>query len=300
MTTFTHPGPTQRARFDLAGWQVFPAANPTELRAAASQVPKATGVYVFLDAAGFAIYVGKSVELGRRLASYARQRGAGQADARPATLALFGWPNQPPSEGEVATQVGYRLTDSESGALILEACLIRQCRPRLNVAGLNGQSFIFVGFTREPWPRLFTARAPADQAVPDSDLAADYLGPFTDARALEQTLRSLRRLFPFRLHRDSPAHCLDYDLGLCPLPPGPNPDPAVITRYQRQLRSLKAVLSGQRPSVVTGWRSQMNQASKRGDYETAARRRDDLAALARIVESRRQAPRVGPKRVGPS
>jgi excinuclease ABC subunit C len=284
------PGSAPRLRFDLAGWQVFPAASPAELRAAAALTPKATGVYVFLDAAGCAIYVGKSVELNRRLASYARQRAAGQADARPATLALFGWPGRAAAEREVAVRVAYRLTDSESGALITEARLIRRYRPRLNVAGVEGQSFVFVGLTREPWPRLFTQRAPADQDTPGATApVAEYLGPFTDAQALERILRSLRRLFPYRTHPDLPARCLDYDLGLCPIPPGVPPDPALAARYRRSLRSLEAVLSGQRPAVVSLWRAQMKRASMCGDYETAARRRDDLAALARLVAGNHRA-----------
>jgi excinuclease ABC subunit C len=280
------------ATFDPAGWEIYKIAGPAELRTIIAGAPRTPGVYVFLDATGTAIYIGKAVRLRDRLLSYTRLGSFPLADVRPVTVGLFGWPSrQAESEDPAssrpdaagAVSVGWRECLSEADALILEAKLIRTLQPRLNVLGRDDKGYTFVGFSADACPRLFLIRAPSGRA-PEPDpprVGATYIGPFTDSRALARTLDALRRTFPYPVHRDQRARCLEYEIGLCPLPPG-QPEANVAPLCRRNIRAIKAILAGQSATLARAWRRQMREASARGEYERAARWRDDLAALARV------------------
>lgn len=262
------------AHADFAQWPTYPAANPAELRAALPQAPQAPGVYAFFDAAGAVLYVGKALALRRRLVAYARlDRGLSPGDVRLVTVLLF----------KTSARVGWQIAASETEALITEAALIRRHQPRLNMRLRDDHGHTYVGFSRDACPRIFLARAPAGRE-PDSEAhpGAEYVGPFSDARALRRTLDALRRVFPFVTHPGSPRSCLEYELGLCPLAPGrPSTESAAACR--RGARALRTILAGESRVLARRWRAEMRRAAKINDFERAARRRDDLAALARVT-----------------
>lgn len=260
---------------DFSAWATRPVASATELRATLPEVPLTPGVYAFFDAAGAVLYVGKALALRRRLASYARVGAPRPADIRPATVLLF----------HFAQQVGWQEAESEAAALITEAALIRRHQPRLNVRLRDDHGYTYVGFSADACPRVFLVRAPSGrQPASAAHPGASFVGPFSDARALRRTLDALRRALPFVTHAGSPARCLEHDIGLCPLAPGrPEEDSAAVCR--RSARRLAAVLSGEGAALAARWGREMRAAARARDYERAARRRDDLAALARVTGS---------------
>ncbi len=141
-------------------------------------LPEKPGVYLFKDSAGEVIYVGKAVSLRDRVRSYFRS-------ARGLT-------------GKVLTMMGqvedleYILTDSEVEALVLESNLIKEYRPRYNVRLRDDKNYPFLRVTlNEEWPRLVVARSFKDDG-------SRYFGPYTRGGSLQETMRTLRQVFPFR------------------------------------------------------------------------------------------------------
>ena len=147
-----------------------------------ADLPALPGVYLFKDARGEVLYVGKALSLAVRVRSY-----------------LAHDPQRPYLDEmrERATDLDTILTGSEVEALLLESTLIRQHRPHYNVLLKDDKSFPFVKLSvQEAWPRLSVTRRVLDDG-------ARYLGPFTDVKALRRTLRDLRRIFPIRTCRNS-------------------------------------------------------------------------------------------------
>lgn len=311
------------ATFERSDWLIHPISGPAQLREVIAMAPRKPGVYVFLDATDTAIYIGKALRLRNRLGSYTRAGRLTESDHRPVTIGLFGWPRRQPRPDEDlgwprkrtddplgwpqrqmgpdeanaekaapaigqagATAVGWRECSSESEALILEARLIRTLKPRLNIRLRDDKGYTYVGFSADACPRLFLVKAPSGRRpAPDPPRpGARYVGPFTDIRALERTLAALRRAFPYVVHRDRPARCLEYEIGLCPLPPG-QPESELAPLCRRNARAIRAILSGQTAGLARTWRRQMRVAAANTDYEAAARRRDDLAALVRVSKA---------------
>jgi excinuclease ABC subunit C len=231
-----------------------------------SKVPKASGVYCFSAKGGSAsggkdkketLYIGKAINLKKRIKDHFRKSGFRDH--------FF--------IDRVGT-IGYIETGSEIEALILEANLIRRCLPKYNVAWKDGKNYLSVGFSKEKLPRVFLGRR--------TETNADFLGPFTDARALKTTLKLLRRVFPFyttKKHGSKPCqYCL---LGLCP---GPNPDQK---QYRKNISNLMRVLRGQKQGLIKKLRHRMVQASNEQDFEKAAQVRDQVFALESVFSHKR-------------
>ncbi|MDO8633494.1 MAG: UvrB/UvrC motif-containing protein, partial [Candidatus Wildermuthbacteria bacterium] len=168
------------------------------------------------------------------------------------------------------THVGYQETDSDIEALLLESQLIKKNLPRYNVMWKDDKKYFYVGITKEKLPRVsLTHQLGAN---------AKYIGPFVDGKAIKQVLRLLRRAFPYytaKTHGAKP--CSWCHLNLCP---GPNPDPRA---YKKDLAKLAAVLQGKRISVLKKTRRDMEEASRNQNYEEAAKFRNQLWALERVL-----------------
>src|SRR5438552_12001495 len=136
-------------------------------------LPAAPGVYLFKDARGTVLYVGKALRLSSRVRSY--------LNPEESRLYLH-------EMMEEAVDLDVILTDSEVEAVLLESTLIRQHRPRYNILLKDDKSFPYVKVSvQEEFPRLSITR----QVRYDG---ARYLGPFTDVKLLRRTLREVRRV----------------------------------------------------------------------------------------------------------
>ena len=155
--------------------------------------PDSPGVYLISDAQSRVLYVGKAKVLKKRLLSYLRP------DLNPKTLALM----------RKARDVQVRLTPSEDMALLLEASLIRELKPKYNVSLRDDKSFPYVRISREDFPAISITRK-------KDNPAAQYLGPYTDAKLLKNALKIIRSNFAYRTCRRMPKRpCIYYKINLC-------------------------------------------------------------------------------------
>lgn len=234
-------------------------------------LPVGPGCYVYKNAAGNEIYVGKAKNLRRRVASYFQER-----DGHPSrTLRLV---------QEVA-DIQVIETDSEVEALLLENVLIKDLQPRFNVKLKDDKTYPLLAITREEFPRVYCTRDRTAEGV-------DYLGPFGSAKELYRAYHFLMRVFRFRvcdldIREDDPrrrsfAPCLNYHIKRCSAPCTTR-----VTRaeYTEDIRALRAFLGGRaKGEVLTSLRARMKQAATELRFEDAARCRDQIHALDRLKE----------------
>ncbi len=243
-----------------------------------ADLPTKPGVYLFKDEVGKILYVGKAKRLRNRVRSYFQKRTG--TDAKLRVLV--------PKIASIDTIV----TSNEVEALLLESNFIKQYRPPYNVRLRDDKHYLFIKVTLgERFPRVTTAR----RVTARSGERARYFGPYTDGRAVRQTLKTLRKAFPYCLSNDpcdDPSRsrpCLYHHLGLCPSPQyGKISEEA----YRRNIDGLMRALDGRTDTVQAMLRQEMQAASRRHAYEQAARLRDRLESLEALL-ARQQA--VDPK-----
>ncbi|MGD9116746.1 MAG: excinuclease ABC subunit UvrC [Dehalococcoidia bacterium] len=237
-------------------------------------LPNSPGVYLFKDAEGNIIYVGKASSLRQRVGSYF---GDGQK-LTPKTRRLV---------SRIA-DLDYFVTASAQEALILELNLIKQHRPRYNVNLKDDKTFPYLKIDLgEDWPRVHITRT----------LQANggrYFGPFASARSIKRTLKLLKGIFPFRsctreITGKDTRPCLEYDLGRCL---APCVGKASRREYDEVIRQLILFMEGKQEKVVRQLESRMNKAAEAMDYERAARLRDQIQAAREVVEGQRIAARI--------
>ena len=226
-------------------------------------LPAVPGVYLFKDARGRVLYVGKAKSLAARVRNYP----SGQ-DTRPLVPELMA----------EATDLDVILTDSEAEALLLESTLIRQHKPHYNILLKDDKSFPYVRISvQEEFPRVSVVRHVRDDGARD-------LGPYVDVRRMRQTLRELRRIFPVRTCRDFEDYrrrdrpCLYYHIKRCA---GPCYSRAHVTRedYRGLVDGLVLFLTGRDEELLERLRTEMAEASVARAYERAGRLRDQLVLL---------------------
>lgn len=227
-------------------------------------VPHQPGVYRMYNQAGVVIYVGKAKDLRKRLSSYFRT----QVDSVK-TRALV----------SQITQVEYTLTHSETEALILENNLIKQFLPKYNVLLRDDKSYPFILLSAHKHPRISSHRGARK-------VAGQYFGPYPNAGAVWQSLKTLQKIFPIRqcedgFYRARTRPCLQYQLKLCSAPcVGKISD----EDYAEQVRLAALFLSGKNQQVIDDLVQKMASASENWQFETAAAYRDQISALRKVQE----------------
>jgi excinuclease ABC subunit C len=223
-----------------------------------AELPKEPGVYFHKDAKGEIIYVGKAAVLRNRVRQYF-QASRGRD---PKTEALV---------QEIA-DIDWMTVDSELEALFLEAEMIRRYMPRYNILLRDDKalSYIRVDYDSD-FPTVSTTRRPLDDG-------ARYFGPYTSTYAVRQSLKLLRRAFPFATRRigGQKRATLHYHLGL---DPGLEEGKTSLEAYRANLRRLMAIIEGKRKTIEKELERDMKRAAKAKDYEAAARFRNQLFAL---------------------
>ncbi len=236
-------------------------------------VPDQPGVYLWKDASGRLLYVGKSKRLRDRMRSY------------------FGSPRS--LSGKTRRLVSHIadfeiiVTQSELEALLLEMNLIKQHRPPYNILLKDDKTYPYIKVTvNEDWPRVFATR----QVLNDG---ARYFGPYASAGSVYQALDILNRLFAFRppyeckddkfnRHRKLGKPCLYHQMRRClgPCVPG------LVTKeaYRSAIDSVCRFLEGKSDQIVRELRAQMEQAAEQLEFERAAYLRDRIQAIAKISE----------------
>lgn len=222
-------------------------------------IPDSPGVYLFKDASGQVIYVGKAASLKKRVKSYFQGR---PADTKTQKLI-----NQ-------ALSVDYIISDTEAQALLYEAQLIKEYRPKYNIILKDDKAYPLLKLTvNELYPRLFVARRKKDDG-------AMYFGPYTDAGLLKEALEYLRELFPLRRCRRLPKEaCLYKDMGRCL---APCVEPQTEADYSEIIKELILFLEGKHRRLIKRLKKRMRLLSEEKKYEQAARVRDQIDTLSRL------------------
>jgi excinuclease ABC subunit C len=242
-------------------------AVPQDILDKVPHLPESPGVYLWKDAGGKVLYVGKAKRLRSRVRSYVA------SDHRESvkTRALM------QQVGALDTIV----VGTEAHALVLEANLIKEYKPRFNIALRDDKSYPFIKVTvQEPFPRVWVTRRLQNDG-------ARYFGPYTDVGAMRRSLDVVKRLFTVRsCNYDMPAQmperpCLDYHIGRCKAP-------CILAQTQREyavmIDEVLDFLGGKPEEVVRKVKERMALAAEALDFERAAQLRDVLAHLETMEE----------------
>lgn len=236
--------------------------------------PTSPGVYRMLNAVNDVLYVGKAKNVRKRLSSYARVNAP-----LPARILRM-----------IAATVNVEIisTTTETEALLLEANLIKQLRPRFNVQLRDDKSFPYILITGDHWaPQILKHRGA--QSRPGR-----YFGPFASAGAVNRTITALQRAFLIRSCTNSffesrTRPCLLYQIRRCS---GPCTSEIDFPGYTELVREATEFLSGRSRTVKQELASEMEKASSELEFETAAVYRDRLAALSAIQSQQGINPRT--------
>lgn len=242
--------------------------TPESLQRRIEALPEAPGVYLWKDAAGDVLYVGKAKRLRSRVRSYLAP-DAPQSLKNQLLIRLI---------ADVETIV----VGSEAEALVLENNLIKEYQPRFNVRLKDAKTYPSIAVTvGEPFPRLLVTRR--------RDIAgARYFGPYTDVGQLRRTLAIVRRLYTMRsCHDDLPRErrdrpCLDHHIGRCR---APCVGWQTMADYRAMVDDVLAFLEGRTQDVRARVREAMLAAAEREDFERARDLRDALKWLETLEES---------------
>src|SRR6516164_96749 len=236
--------------------------------------PTSPGVYRMLNATSDVLYVGKAKNVRKRLSSYARVNAP-----QPARILRM-----------IAATASVEIisTSTETEALLLEANLIKQLRPRFNVQLRDDKSFPYILITGDHWaPQILKHRGAQSRA-------GRYFGPFASAGAVNRTITALQRAFLIRSCTDGffesrTRPCLLYQIRRCA---GPCTGEIDFGGYTELVREATDFLSGRSDLVKQQLAREMEKASGELEFETAALYRDRLAALAAIQSQQGINPRT--------
>jgi excinuclease ABC subunit C len=250
------------------------ASGHEAIERAVRLAPTSPGVYRMLNANADVLYVGKAKNVKKRLSNYARQSAP-----QPARILRM-----------IAATVAVEIvsTNTETEALLLEANLIKQLRPRFNVQLRDDKSFPYILITGDHWaPQILKHRGA--QTRPGR-----YFGPFASAGAVNRTITALQRAFLIRSCTDSffesrTRPCLLYQIRRCA---GPCTREIDFPGYTTLVREATDFLSGKSHAVKQELAGEMEKAANELEFESAALYRDRLAALSAIQSQQGINPRT--------
>lgn len=229
-------------------------------------LPQTPGVYLMRDKSSRLLYVGKAANLRRRVSSYFLR----PHDSRIQRMV------------EQICSIDHQKTETAIEALILEAELIKRYEPPFNVKEKDDKSFLFVGITKELFPRVLLVRG---KDVEGKDTRWRKLfGPFTSASSIREALRILRKIFPFSTHdpkKKTTQPCFESQIGLCP---GVCAGTISKNDYAKNIGNLILFFEGQKKKIVSGLKKEMTSASKRLDFEKARKFQKQIFALGHIQD----------------
>lgn len=240
------------------------ASGPEVIQRYLKLLPNAPGVYRMLDAAGDVIYVGKARSLRSRVSNYARMGGHTNRIARMI---------------QSTASMEFVSVRTEAEALLLEANLIKRFKPRFNVLMRDDKSFPYIVISRDhPAPQLTKHRGARTRK-------GDYFGPFASAGAVNRAINMLQRAFLLRTCSDSfyenrTRPCLLYQIKRCA---GPCTSEIAIEDYRALADEAVRFLRGESQSVREMYQRLMTEAAEKLEFETAAKYRNRLWALAHVT-----------------
>ena len=231
--------------------------------------PKKPGVYIMKDEKSKILYVGKSINLNARLASYFSR----EQKHDPKTLALL----------KKVEGLEYILTDTEQEAILLECQLIKKHKPWYNVRLKDDKNYPYIKIDiSEPYPLVYITR----RIINDG---AAYYGPYANAASVRKTLNLLKRLFPYRsctktITGTDERPCLDFHINRCI---APCTGAASKLEYSSVINQVKMFLDGKREKVLLSLSKNMISAASTLEFEKAAKLRDQIHAITQLNEEQK-------------
>lgn len=226
----------------------------SQLQADQKSLPGKPGVYLFLDPRDYPLYIGKSVNLRTRVASYLRNES--KLELRLQRMV------------HEACRIRYVQTETELMALLLEDSLIKKYLPSYNIRQKQFKEYRYLMMSKDPFPRLITIQDPKHQTVP-------VYGPFRDRFFIQRLQEIFSRYLGFR--SCSEAHptesCIELDLGKCL---GPCVLPEVHAEYAHTSQQVMKFLKGEDPGVISLIEREIVACIETTQFERASRLRDDL------------------------
>lgn len=237
-----------------------------KLQGILATLPAKPGCYIYHNAEGTIIYVGKAISLKNRVRSYFHADLSHDAKTRRLVREIV--------------DIEWIVVGSELEALILEMNLIKKHRPKYNIRLKDDKRYPYIKVHwNEPFPKVTVTR----QMVEDG---SRYFGPYTSAWAVYQTLEALRRIFPYltcdrEITGLDKRACLYFDIKLCI---APCIGAASQEGYRQMISDFMDFLGGHSEEIVTRLETEMQKASEEMRFEKAAALRDQLKAVVSIIE----------------
>jgi excinuclease ABC subunit C len=245
--------------------------NPT-VEAKLKQIPPGPGVYLYKDADGQTIYVGKAKSLKNRVRTYFQL--SAELDQRKDQML------------DAIEDVEFIMTDTEGEALALENNLIKRHKPKYNILLRDDKTYPYIKLTiSEQYPRtMITRRVRKDGAA--------YFGPFFPAGLARKSLKLIERYFLIRncniqIDGKRPRPCLQYYIHRCL---GPCVDGlTTFEQYQEAVKDVRLFLEGRNNDLIKRLQVKMEEASAAEQYEVAAHYRDAIETMETLAERQKMA-----------
>jgi excinuclease ABC subunit C len=222
-------------------------------------LPHLPGCYLYMDAEGKVLYVGKAKDLKKRVSNYFQKR-----DHDSKTECLI----------QMASSLDFIVTNTEVEALLLENTLIKKHWPRYNIKLKDSSRYACIHLTDEKLPRIRISRSRLGRGI--------FFGPFTSARERDYVFAVVRKTFQLRTCRRLPKRaCLRYHLGACS---GPCIGKITEVEYLEKVKRAEAALKGNIVDLIASLRKEMSDSSARQEYERAKDLRDEIVALEGLQE----------------
>lgn len=235
---------------------------------AKSKIPHKPGVYIYKDSTGEILYVGKAIDLYHRVASYF----SGTLSQKLSLLV------------DQIADIETIIVESELEALLLEANLIKKHLPPFNIRLTDDKDYLYIVVNRENFPKILTARKK------DLKGAKKNWGPFPSSRTVRETLKALRKVFPWcanpprmNTHIGNRA-CFYYHIGLCP---GACVGAVDKFKYQKIIGRFSKFLDGKKEELVSQLTEEMAQASQRMEFEEAESIKKTIRGIEYLTQTNR-------------
>lgn len=221
------------------------------------KIPQKPGVYIYKNKENKIIYIGKAINLKKRVTQYFQTDHAlGYKTSRLVS--------------EIDS-VSFKTVNSEIEALVLESSLIKQYRPKYNSQLKDDKSYIYISISKDKYPIIKPA---FKSTLKQNDI---FYGPFPDGRSVKSILKTTRHIFPYYSKKHINKKCLFCHLGLCP---GPNPNQK---EYRANIIKIKKILSGNFKKLINDLKKEMKIASSAENFELARTKRDQINSLNYVI-----------------
>lgn len=232
------------------------------------KLPHQSGVYIYRDKQKAVLYVGKAINLAKRVRQYfSRDDAVGDKTQRLVS--------------QIAT-IEVLTTSTEFDALLLEAQLIRKFLPKYNVIARDDKSRLYVALTlKDTLPKLLIRRK--TQLQPHMTA----FGPFQSGKTVRDLLQTVRRIIPYCTQKQrNGSPCFYTHIGLCHPCPSSITDQKDNQRYRNNMLRIRDIFSGKATRVISSLQKEMEQLAKEDDFEGANRLKQQLLALIALQQKR--------------